>query len=584
MSLPRSIHSGITTDLPTFTLKVNGSEVSPDIQVNSLVVEKMVNRISTAYVILYDGDPAQETFAVSSMDNFVPGAEIEIELGYSTENETVFKGIITHHSIKVMQDKPSLLHLTCKDKAVKLTVGRKNAYFYEKKDKDILNTLIRDAGLQSEVDATNVTHPEIVQFYCTDWDFILTRAEANAKLVYNEDGKVLVKKPDFSAQPALQLLHGATMLDFEAEIDSRCQYAKVQASAWDAATQKMKDVKAKDPGVVSPGNLTSKKLSDAIGLSQYEIRHAGQIKDVELQEWADAQWLKSQLAKIRGRVRFQGHSGIKPGDMIELGGVGDRFNGKAFVSAVRHEFNDTNWETDVSFGMDPSWFHEQYEDILSNAAEGLLPAVNGLTIGIVTKLEQDPEGEDRVRVRIPMIDPSGEGVWARIACLDAGKERGSFFRPEINDEVVLGFLDDDPRNPIILGQLNSSKLPAPVQATDTNHEKGFYTREKLKLVFKDDDKSITLETPGGQSMVIDDAAGSIVITDKNGNTITLDSNGITLDSAKEIKIKGGTNVKIESSANTELKAGAQFKAEGSAGAELSTGAVATVKGSMVKIN
>ena len=338
----------------------------------------------------------------------------------------------------------------------------------------------------------------MVQHYVTDWDFVVSRAEANGMLVYNEDGKIKVKKPDFNAAPSVQLLYGATILNFEAKMDARYQYKAVQASAWDAAAQKMKDVKAKDPKVVSPGNVTSKKLADTVGLNQFEIRHSGQIKDVELQEWANAQWLKSQLAKVRGRVKFQGYDKVMPGDMLELGGLGKRFNGKAFVTGVRHELNVNNWETDVTFGLDPKWFHEQYDDIQAGPAGGLLPGMTGLHIGVVTKLEKDPEGEDRVRVRIPMIDPSGEGVWARVACLDAGKNRGSFFRPEINDEVVLGFLNDDPRNPVILGQLNSSKNPAPVTVKDTNHEKGFYTRDKLKLVFNDDDKSITLETPGSR--------------------------------------------------------------------------------------
>ncbi|MEZ4827092.1 MAG: hypothetical protein R3C61_12570 [Bacteroidia bacterium] len=137
---------------------------------------------------------------------------------------------------------------------------------------------------------------------------------------------------------------------------------------------------------------------------------------------------------------------------------------------------------------------------------------------------------------------------------------------------------------MILGQLHSSKNPAPVKVKDTNHEKGFYTRDKLKLVFNDEDKSVTLETPGGQSLVIDDKAGSIVIKDKNGNTITLDSKGITLDSAKDVVIKAGANLKAEGGTNAEVKAGAQLKASGSAGTEVSSSAVTTIKGSLVKIN
>ena len=83
-----------------------------------------------------------------------------------------------------------------------------------------------------------------------------------------------------------------------------------------------------------------------------------------------------------------------------------------------------------------------------------------------------PDGEDRVQVRVPVINSQDDGLWARVATLDAGENRGSFFRPEIGDEVVLGFLNDDPRDPIILGMLNSSAKPAPITASIRLSRKG----------------------------------------------------------------------------------------------------------------
>ncbi|MEZ4774814.1 MAG: type VI secretion system tip protein VgrG [Bacteroidia bacterium] len=583
MTFPRTIHQNIIPDTPTFQLRVNGKDINPEYQVMSMVVTRAANRISVADIILQDGNSAEENFSVSSSADFVPGVDVEIQMGYQSKNQTVFKGIITHHSIKVSASRPSILRISCRDKAVKMTVGRKNSYYYKKKDSDIIKSLISQSGAQASVEGTKVTHPEMVQYYTTDWDFLLSRAEANGLLVFTEDGKVIAKKPKLGS-PVVSALYGASILSFEAEMDARYQYGGVEATSWDSSKQKTVSAKGSKPPKLSPGNIDTSKLSQTLGIKNLPMMHGGQLKDMELKEWADAQMQKSQLSKIRGRVRFQGYDKIKPGDTIALGGLGKRFNGDAYVSGVRHEFDNMNWETEVSFGLDPAWFHEQFDNIMDNPASGLLPAVHGLTIGLVTKLEQDPDGEDRVRVIIPTIDASGEGVWARVASLDAGKQRGSFFRPEINDEVVLGFLNDDPRNPVILGQLHSSKNPAPVKVKDTNHEKGFYTRSKMKLVFNDDDKSISMETPGGQSLVIDDKAGSIVIKDKNGNTITLDSAGITLKSAKDIILKAGANLKAESSANMELKGGAQLKASGSAGAELSSSAVATIKGSLVKIN
>ena len=584
MTLPRIIPFEGSVDAPTFTIRIDDFEIPPSYEVSSIVITRHVNKVSTAEIVLFDGDPAAEDFEVSSSSDFEPGNTVSISMGYAADEEVVFEGIVTGQRINIREDVPATLCVTCKHPAVKLTVGRKTAYFYEKSDKDVIDKVMRDNGISASVDRTNVTHAEMVQYYATDWDFVVTRAEANGMLVFTEDGEVNIAPPDFFALPAISVLYGATVLELEAEMDARTQYQAVDAYAWQPQTQSMERVNGRNPRATAPGNLSSSELARTIDLSSFDIRHAGRVKDVELQEWANAQWLKSQLAKIRGRVRIQGIASVLPGQLIELGGLGDRFNGNAYITGVRHEFNVDNWETDIAFGLDPQWFRQQYDDIDTMPAEGLLPSVSGLQIGIVTALENDPEGEDRVRVRIPMLDETGEGVWGRIASLDAGHERGAFFRPEIGDEVVVGFLSDDPRFPVILGQLNSSQKPAPVVAADVNHEKGFYTRDKLKLVFNDEQKSISIETPASNKIVISDDAQSIVLSDQHGNEIKMDSSGIIIKSASDVTIQAGAALKTESSANTEIKANAQLKASGSAGAELSASGNTVVKGAVVQIN
>jgi Rhs element Vgr protein len=253
-----------------------------------------------------------------------------------------------------------------------------------------------------------------------------------------------------------------------------------------------------------------------------------------------------------------------------------------FVSGIAHQFSDNTWTTDIYVGLSPKWF-SQSEEIIDTQAAGLLAGINGLQIGIVTDLE-DPDGEDRVKVRLPILNPNDEGIWSRVATLDAGENRGAFFRPEMNDEVVVGFLNDDPRDAIVLGMLNSSAKPAPITASNNNHEKGFVTRSEMKVIFNDDEVSTTIETPNGNKFVLSDNTGNILVEDENGNKIELSSAGILVESASDLTLKASGEIKVESGVNMTLSAGAQFKAEGSAGAELSTGAVAVVQGSMVQIN
>jgi uncharacterized protein involved in type VI secretion and phage assembly len=241
-----------------------------------------------------------------------------------------------------------------------------------------------------------------------------------------------------------------------------------------------------------------------------------------------------------------------------------------------------NWITNVQFGLSDKWF-AQSQKVAPPKASGLIPPVNGLMIGVTTKLEEDPEGEYRVLVKLPVIDANAEGVWARIALLDAGNERGSFFRPEIGDEVVVGFLNDDPRDPVILGMLHSSANPAPIEPADDNHEKGFVTRSGMRLNFNDENNVITIDTPNGNSVNLSEEDGGILIEDENGNKIELNSSGITMDTPSDFNLKATGDVNIEG-VNVNLKASAQLKAEGSGGAEVSSSAIMTVKGSLVQIN
>ncbi len=582
MTEERIIPTPDFSDLPTVTIFSNGAEISREYNLASITVDRAVNKVPFARIVLMDGDVARENFEISDSEDFVPGNEIEILAGYHHAESAIFKGVIINHGVKIRKNKPSMLSIECRDPAVKMTIGRKNGYYYEMTDGEIIEELVNDHGLAPDVEATDALHKEMVKYCATDWDFMITRAEANGKLVLVDDGKIEVKAPDASQTPVLSLLHGSTIMEFEADMDARAQFNAAKCGSWDFTAQEMIEEESESSEFTDHGNLDASTLAGVIGLSALTARHTGRVDDAELKSWADARFLKSRMAKIIGRVKCQGFADVKPGRMIELNGVGDRFNGNAFVCAVRHQIDSRNWVTDIQFGLSPRWFSKNH-GINAPSAAGLLPGVQGLQIGVATQLENDPDGEDRVLVRMPVVDPAAEGVWARVASLDAGENRGAFFRPEIGDEVALGFLNGDPRDPVILGMFNSSAKSAPIAASDDNHEKGFVTRGRLKLLFNDDALSVTIETPNGNKITLSDDQGSIELADENGNTVSMTSDGVTMNSAKDVVIKAAGDVSIEG-ANVNLKASAQLKAEGGAGAELSAGGSTVVKGAMVQIN
>ena len=336
------------------------------------------------------------------------------------------------------------------------------------------------------------------------------------------------------------------------------------------------------------GRATSRArpLAGALGNAALPLAHPSVSAD-EAHAWADAAWLRSRLSKATGRVKCEGIGTIRPDDVVTLGGVGARFAGDVWVSAVRHELDLVQgWKTHLQFGgLDRALSDGAIAaaDVSAPRAAGLVPAAAGLQIGVVTGNE-DPSGEHRVRVRMPLVDADADGAWARVASPDAGDDRGWFIRPEVGDEVVLGFLADDPRAAVVLGMLHSSARAAPLAGSDANHEKVWQSRSRLRLHLNDETKVLTLDTPAGNSVVLSEDAKGITLADQNGNRIAMSPDGISIESTKALVLRAATDATLAAGTALDVKGGTRLALEGSAGAELSSSAITTVKGSLVLLN
>ncbi|RKH59549.1 type VI secretion system tip protein VgrG [Corallococcus aberystwythensis] len=569
-------------DVIRLRLFTNGQEVSQEHHVLSVVVTRALNRVPTAQVVLQDGDLAASDFPLSGQALFAPGRELEIRAGYHDEEEVLFKGLVLRHAIRARRGARCTLTVECRDKAVKATVGRRSAVYNDMTDSDILTELLGRASVDAQVADTPVTHVQMVQVDVSDWDFLLERADANGLVVRVDDGAVAVEKPDTSGAPVTRLTFGQDLFELEAETDARHQWEATTGEAWDSSAQALLTADGEEPAFTPPGNQSASELAAVIGHGPAALRHGGRLSEEELRAWASSRLLRSRMALVRGRAACQGDARLKPGALVELAGVGERFSGNVYVTGVRHQITLENWETEVQFGLSPESFRETLP-VEPPPAAGLLPPFHGLQVGVVTALQDDPDGEERIQVRLPIVSADAPGVWARLALLDAGDGRGSVFRPEVGDEVVLGFIQQDPRDAVVLGMLHSSAMPSPLPASDENPQKGFVTRSELKLLFDDEKKELTLSTPGGNTLVLSDDAQGVRIEDANGNKLQLSSDGITVESAGALTFKAQGDVSVEG-VNVNVKASAQFKAEGSGGVEMSSSATAVLKGSMVQIN
>lgn len=563
----------------------------------SVTVRRAVNKVPMATLVFSDGDMPKREFPLSDSRKLKPGAAITIRVGHGDHPAQIFSGIVVKHGLTISGENDARLVIECRDRAIRMTVGRRNERHLEQTDGDVLRALIARHGLAARVSGLALRHPQLVQHYCTDWDFLVARAEANGCLVTVEDGTVAVAAPAAGGPARLTVTYGEDLIDFEAEMDARHQFAEVQAKAWDAKTQTLLEGRSARPASFNrQGNLDSATLAKVLDLGPLCLQTGAALPSPALDEWAEAQQVKSGLSRLRGRMRFEGTAQIAPGGLVDLAGVGERFSGPVLATGVVHRVEQGAWSTEVEFGAPSEWFTEQ-PDVVAPPAAGWVPGIEGLHVGVVLKLDADPAGEHRVQVKLPAAGV--DSIWARLLQFSASNAFGAFFVPEVGDEVLLGFLSNDPAYPVVLGSLYSSKHPPAQALTAENHVKSVVTRCKARLEFHDGDKVITVTTPGNNTVVLSDKDKSVVLLDQNGNKVKLEQAGITMESPKDIKIDAKGAISLSSVGTMTLAAKADVKVEGlnvvceaqvgltakgSATAELSAAGQTTVKGAMVMIN
>jgi len=160
---------------------------------------------------------------------------------------------------------------------------------------------------------------------------------------------------------------------------------------------------------------------------------------------------------------------------------------------------------------------------------------------------KDPDGQGRVKVQLPWA-PDGSGssyeAWARLATMMGGNNRGTWFIPDVNDEVLIIFMGGDPRMPCVVGGLwnGQDSPPQSMDGAGKNYIKMIRSRNGVKITLDDTDgqETLTLETPAGQSVTLADGPGQITLQDSNGNSVQMQASGITVTASAKVTVNAST--------------------------------------------
>lgn len=182
--------------------------------------------------------------------------------------------------------------------------------------------------------------------------------------------------------------------------------------------------------------------------------------------------------------------------------------------------------------------------------DGATAGLNGRWFGVYPAIVTDivdPDGQGRVRIRLPWspdTNSSSYEAWARLATLMAGNNRGSWFIPDVEDEVLVMFEAGNPRRPYVIGALWNGRdtPPESMDGGGRNYIKTIRSRNGVRISMDDTDgqETVTVETPGGQKVVLKDGPGSVEVADSNGNSLKMEASGVTLMASGTLTVQASS--------------------------------------------
>ncbi len=538
---------------------------------------------------------------------FPLGGTIEIEVSRSDDPESfskIYEGEITAIEPTFGEQ---LIDLVIRgyDKSFRLHRGTKTKVWTEITDSDIATAIAGEVGLSPQVDSTTEVYKHIYQNALSNMEFLQQRAARIGFEVFAQEGKLYFRKPDPTGR-AVELEWGTDLRVFQPRLTVADQISEVTVKGWDhkkkePITGKSNSSKTSPETSFSWGGATSSStISEATSV---EVR-----QPVQSQADADAvakgilDYINSGFIEAEGEV--VGHPELKAGSLINITHLGDKFNGKYKLTAVRHVYSAGKSFTTYFMVEGPK---PQLLARLLGDGNGHSSQWGGVVPAIVTNNADSPEGDaGYVKIKYPWLDDNQEAFWARLAGTGFGAERGIYFMPEVNDEVLVAFEHGDFNRPYIVGGVFNGKDSPPEAVGQVVVDGAVKTRiirsrtgHIIRMVDKqggeeyieiiDAQQQTSLKLDAANKKVEMSSQGDIDI--KSVGNITLQADGKVDIKATQALTASGQTVDVSAQSNMNLKAngtlsikGMTLTAEGTATAEVKGGASLTLQAAIIRIN
>jgi len=485
------------------------------------------------------------------------------------------------------------------DLSHRLCRGRRTRTFLDATDGDIVRRVATDAGLElGDVDDDGAVHPHVGQVNLTDWEFLRARANERGREVAVVNGQLVWHAPishdtapnsldDLETPPQPeQLLLGTNLLRLSPRVTAAEQVSEVWVRGWNPETKQPVRGSAKTSTVSAHSGADPSELAGRFSAAPFLVADRP-VRD-EQEADAIAASVAEQIAGAHAEMTglALGDPKLIPGAAVSVSGVGWPHDGDYVLSGARHRYDETGYHTEFTVSG------RQERTLLGLASLGATKQAHrgsgrpwpGLVIGQVTDIN-DPDQRFRVKVAFPWLSDDYESWWARVAQPGAGDGRGLAWLPEVGDEVLVGFVHGDVRDPYVLGGLYNGTDHPMMNDQLVDGSAGQVLRRVLgsrtghQLVFSDDDQGsqIQLATGDGSATITLDSTNTKIVIDGTG-AVTIHAGGpLKLDSDGDIELNANGG-------DLKLTASGELKLSGSTGASIDGGPQVSVSGSIIKLN
>lgn len=590
--------------LAQLRLKINGSPASKEIDgaIISVTVEQDVDMPAMFTIVLHFD--ARQTKMIDE-PTIADGKEIEILVGYADQEKSICIGKIT--AMEPRFDDQGTTHVIRGfDYSFAMHRNAKSRSFVKQTDSDIAKKIAAEAsGLTAKVEATTQVHDYVYQHNQTNWAFLSTRARRIGYILRVVGKELQFKKPEPEGTP-VDLEFGVNLKSFNARLSVAEQVNEVEVRGWDVKN-KQAIVGRASSSTAKPDVGEKRKASEvAAGVwgeaTRYELNGSPDGVD-EANLRATAILDDTTKSFITAEGECNGDPKFALGGTINVKGVGERFQGKYYLTSVQHNLSKTGGHQ-VKFraGRTRS---ESMSSILSPPPDqAVAPQV---TVGVVTN-NRDDDGLARVKVKFPMLFDDDESHWARQAVPMAGADRGFIAMPEVNDEVLVAFEHGDPTKPFILGSLWNGVDQPPKGTADLVDGGGVVNQriwrsrsghlflfddtdgsEAIRIIDKTNKNHITITSSDNKLQV--QIEGDIEVTSQTGKISMTAEKDINIESksgkislkAVNAEVEAKQSAKMKTGTSFDVDAGTSFAAKATTSAELNGSVSAKLEGGIANV-